>query len=112
MPNGAGLKAATMDDIRQAVEFCRAAWKAVESRVLISCNYGASRSPALAYVAIADRLRAGQESDALHLIMQIRPAAVPNRLVVELGDAFLRREGALLHPVKECYRFLSRQLAR
>lgn len=63
-------------------------------------------------MAIADQLGVGQESEALQIIMQMRPAAVPNRLVVELGDVFLRREGALLQPLKEFYRFLNRQLAR
>ena len=104
-------KAATLEDIQQAIQFCRSAWSRVESIVLISCNYGASRSPALAYVAIADQLGPGREAEALQLVMQIRSAAVPNRLVVQLGDKFLQRHGALLEPLREFYRFLNEQLA-
>ena len=105
-------KAATPKDIQQAIEFFRAACKTVESRVLISCNYGASRSPALAYVVIADQLGPGRELEALRLILQIRPNAAPNRLIVELGDKLLQREGALLQPLNAFYRLLNQQLAR
>ena len=100
-------KAPTMEEVRQGVEFFRAAWKSVDSGVLISCDYGASRSPALAYVCVADQLGPGHESEALKLVMQIRPAAVPNRLVIEFGDAILGRQGELLKPLREFYRYLN-----
>jgi len=94
-------KPPTIDDVQQGVDFFRGAWKSADSRVSISCDYGASRSPALAYVCVADQLGFGQESAALRLIMKIRPVAVPNRLVIEFGDTVLARNGALLKPLNE-----------
>ena len=104
-------KAATMEEVRQAIEFFRAAWKSVDSRVLISCDYGASRSPGLAYVCVADQVGPGHESEALKLVMQIRPVAVPNKLVIEFGDAILNRRGELLKPLREFYRFLNAEFS-
>ena len=103
-------KPPTIDDVRQGIEFFRGAWNLADSRVLISCDYGASRSPALAYVCMGDQLGLGHESDALSLIMHIRPVAVPNRLVIEFGDRVLERNGTLLKPLNEFYRYLNEEL--
>lgn len=97
-------KAANSDDIRQAIVFFRAARKQQEPvSLLITCDYGASRSPALAYVLLADQYGGGYESDALNTLLAIRPVAVPNLLVATFGDQLLRRNGALLTPLKEYF---------
>jgi len=70
---------------------------------LVTCDYGASRSPALAYLFIADQLGPGRESDAFKIMRDIRPAAVPNSLVVRLGGIFVKWETALLQPLKELH---------
>src|SRR5215475_14026078 len=49
-------KAPVMDDLRCAADFFRTAWSLSPSKILVSCDYGASRSPALAYVFVADQL--------------------------------------------------------
>jgi len=105
-------KAPTIQDIRKAVEFFRSARRLPEAKILVCCDYGASRSPALAYVCVADHLGNGWESEALALVLEIRPNAVPNRLVVELGDAFLGRHGALLQPLKQFYSRLNEEISR
>ncbi len=102
---------AAQEQIRQAMEFFRSASGVSESRMLVTCEYGASRSPALAYLFIADELGPGFESEALHLMLQIRPEAVPNAWVVHLGDAFLQRHGALLEPLKKFHSRLNAELA-
>ena len=94
-------KAPTIEDIQQAVDFFRKAWAMGNSKILVSCDYGASRSPALAYLFIADQFGAGREAEAFSLMMNIRSGAVPNGLVVRLGDAYLKRGGSLLAPLKD-----------
>ena len=97
-------KAASSDDIRQSIVFFRAARKQQETvSLLITCDYGASRSPALAYVLLADQYGDGYEVDALNSLLAIRPDAVPNLLVVSLGDQLLRRNGALLAPLQDYF---------
>ena len=99
-----------MEDIQRAVSFFRDAWAVVDSRILVSCDYGASRSPALAYLFIADQLGPGREAEAFSLTLDIRPVAVPNSLVVRLGDQFLRRDGALVTPLKDFYAKINAEL--
>ncbi len=97
-------------DIQHAVEFFRAAWAGDNSRILVTCDYGASRSPALAYLFLADQLGAGQEDKAFQLMLALRPDAVPNGLVVRLGDLLLGRHGALLKPLKQLYAQMNAEL--
>lgn len=89
-------RAPDLTDISQAIDFCRKAHLLENSRVLISCDYGASRSPALAYVILADQMGIGREHEVLEEILKIRPDAVPNARVVSIGDQLLCRKGALL----------------
>lgn len=96
-------RAASSDDIRQAIVFCRVARQLGAVRLLVSCDYGASRSPALAYVLQADLFGPGRESEALREILTIRPEAVPNQLVVRLGDQLMARQGALMEPLQDYF---------
>jgi uncharacterized protein (DUF1810 family)/predicted protein tyrosine phosphatase len=95
--------APSLHDLQLAVEFFRPSWVVPGSKILVSCDHGASRSPALAYVLTADQLGEGREVEAFGAVLEIRSVAVPNGLVVRLGDAFLRRNGALLAPLKDFY---------
>jgi predicted protein tyrosine phosphatase len=90
-------------DVQQALEFVRIAWSVKESKVLVSCDYGASRSTALAYLFIADQLGVGRETEALTLMRQIRPHTIPNGMLVRLGDTFLKRRGKLIRPFKDLF---------
>ena len=104
------VKCRECEDVRRGVEIFRSVWKSADSRVLVSCDYGASRSPALAYVCVADQLGPNHVSEALSLIMKIRPGAVPNKLVTEFGDVVLERKGALLKPLNKFDRYLNEEL--
>jgi predicted protein tyrosine phosphatase len=73
-------KAPTIEDIRKALVFFRDAGQQIHSKILFTCDYGASRSPALAYLCLADQLGAGREEEAFTRVMNIRPDAVPNGL--------------------------------
>ena len=99
-----------MHDIQQGVEFWRRAWAVPGSKILVSCDHGASRSPALAYVFIADQLGPGREAEAFSVTLDIRSIAVPNGLVVRLGDKVLQRNGALLAPLKDFYAKINAEL--
>lgn len=99
-----------LQDVRRAVEFFRKAWLAPASKILVSCDHGASRSPALAYVLMADQFGPGREAEAFGALLDIRPVAVPNGLVVRLGDRLLQRNGALLGPLKEFYAKINAEL--
>ena len=105
-------RAPAIQDVQQAVEFFRRAWRERDSKILICCDYGASRSPAVAYVCVADQFTVGQEPQALAAILAIRPNAVPNPLVVKLGDAVLGRKGALIRPAKDLYSKINDEIAK
>lgn len=96
-------KAPNPTDISQAIDFCRKAYLLENSGVLISCDYGASRSPALAYVVLADQMGINREQEALEEIIKIRPDAVPNTRVVSIGDQLLCRKGALLDALQPLF---------
>jgi len=102
--------APTLDDVTRGVDFMRHAWSVSGSTILVHCDYGASRSPALAYVALSNECGAGSEEMALKMILSIRPDAVPNKMVVQLGDKLLQRNGALLKPVIELYGQIAEEL--
>jgi len=99
-----------ISDIQRSVYFFRDAWSTKDSRVLISCDYGASRSPALAYILLADHLGVDHEIEAFRIIMEIRPEAVPNSLIVRLGDVFLKRDGALFTHLKDLHDKINAEL--
>lgn len=94
-------RAVSEEDVRQAMEFSRAALCEPESRILLSCDYGASRSPGLAYVLMADHLGPGSEGEAFQLMLSIRETAVPNGMVIRVADAVLERGGELLRPLRK-----------
>ena len=102
--------APSIDDVARAVDFMSRAWRVSGSKVLIQCDYGASRSPALAYVALTNEMGVGSEEDAFQTVLDIQPSAVPNMLIVQLGDEFLKRSGALLKPLYEHYKQISKEI--
>ena len=104
-------KPPAIEDIRRALHFFREAWEQSDSQILFCCDYGASRSPALAYVCLADQFGAGREDKAFACVMAIRPNAVPNSMVVRLGDVELGRNNALLKPLRDLNAKINRELS-
>ncbi len=93
-------RTAGLNDIAKAIFFARQA-----ESLLITCDYGGSRSPAIAAVILADQMGAGREKDAIATVMKIRPEAVPNEWVVLQSDRYLDRNGSLLRALRESYDF-------
>lgn len=103
-------RAVQEDDIRRAIVFYRVARQQDQSTLLVSCDYGASRSPAVAYTLLADQYGPGREREALQTTLAIRPGAVPNALVASIGDRLLKRQEALLAPLRSHYRRINTEL--
>lgn len=89
----------TPEIVQSAVEFARRVFSESKTKLLVHCDYGASRSPALAYVVLADLLGRGLENESFAMIISSRPEAVPNSFIVKIGDKLLNREGALIQPL-------------
>lgn len=103
-------QAPTLEDLRMAVEFISQAWQKETAKVLVQCDYGASRSPALAYVALANDFGPGHEEEAFRTTLECQPDAVPNLLVVQLGDVLLKRQGSLTIPLKKMNHALNEEI--
>jgi predicted protein tyrosine phosphatase len=88
-------------------------------RLLVHCHAGASRSTAIAFVALAMRRDHGEEANAFAELLGITNKPWPNISVVRLADDLLAREGRLLAPLQayrtsfprriEAYRRLNRK---
>lgn len=79
--------------LRSALEFAR---KHEDNMLFIHCHAGQCRSPAIALAIIADRMGPGREAEAVDALKVVRRWSTPNRLVVELADKVLGRNGALV----------------
>lgn len=73
------------------------------SRLLVHCHMGVSRSTGFAYVALAMAGGAGRETEAFAHLLKITNKPWPNRLVIALADAALRRDGRMLAEI-DAYR--------
>ncbi|MEN3145325.1 hypothetical protein ABDF71_25365 [Ochrobactrum sp. WV_118_8] len=65
-------------------------------RLLIHCNAGRCRSPAIALLFIAWELGAGRENEAVERIIKLVPKAAVNLQVLRLADDLLNRHGDLI----------------
>jgi predicted protein tyrosine phosphatase len=70
-----------------------------QSRILIHCHAGVSRSTAFAYAMIAHRAGRGWEDDAFAAFLSLVNKPWPNRRIVEILDRKWQRDGALLKPL-------------
>jgi len=65
----------------------------VDGPVLFHCYAGVSRSTAAAYILLAMWLGPGKEQEAAHKLLEIRPGAHPNPLMLQMAEEILGREG-------------------
>lgn len=73
---------ADLHDVTRALQFGR-----THDHLLVHCQVGISRSPAIALGILTERL--GSEPAAFAELMRIRPEAVPNQHVISLIDQLL-----------------------
>ena len=89
------------------------------ARLLVHCHAGASRSTAIAFVALAMQRDHGQEQDAFTELLRITNKPWPNINVVRFANSLLDRKGRLIAPLQayrtafprriEAYRRLNRK---
>jgi len=82
------LFAATPSDIQHALAFAR---EIGDAPLLIHCHAGISRSTAVAWIIIWDKLKPKPDSvgQAFDIVRRARPILLPNRHVLRLGIAAL-----------------------
>lgn len=91
--------APTREDARTILEVGARCLEAARERrlhLLVHCHAGSSRSGAAGYLLLAQALGPGREAEALRRLCELRPAALPNPLLVGFGDELLGRDGALV----------------
>jgi predicted protein tyrosine phosphatase len=70
-----------------------------DSRLLVHCHAGVSRSTAFAYSILAHRFGPGREAEAFEALLSIVNKPWPNRRIIEIFDDHWQREGRLLAPL-------------
>ncbi|SRR5260221_634683 len=103
-----GHFAATDADIKKAVAF---AHEVGNDHLLIHCFAGISRSTAMAWIIIWDKLKDKPEAVRLSfdIVRRIRPILLPNRHVLTIGINLLASEGArddITREFRDCLRQL------
>jgi predicted protein tyrosine phosphatase len=103
----AGMVPPQADHVAQLLAFGRdllAEEAAAEAHLLVHCHAGVSRSTAAMALILAQALPGVAAEAIVAEVVRIRPQAWPNLRLIELGDAMLRREGALVAAVSGLYR--------
>lgn len=75
-----------------------------EAHLLVHCHAGVSRSTASMALILAQALPQAPAEQVFGEVLRIRPQAWPNLRIVELGDAMLGRDGALVAAAAGLYR--------
>ncbi|HEX3808630.1 MAG TPA: hypothetical protein VH000_04350 [Rhizomicrobium sp.] len=68
--------------------------------MLVHCWAGISRSMAATFVILTDRLGAGSEMEIARAMRFRAPHAYPNRLIVQLADHALQRQGRMVEAIE------------
>ncbi|MFT4250977.1 MAG: hypothetical protein QM608_00635 [Caulobacter sp.] len=71
-----------------------------ERPLLLHCYAGVSRSTAAAYILACARRPDRDEADLARTLRRLSPSATPNRLMVALADAGLKRDGRMTAAVE------------
>jgi predicted protein tyrosine phosphatase len=85
--------------VESLFETVRPAVESHNSRILVHCHAGISRSTAFAYAMIAHRAGPGFEEQAFGAFLSIVNKPWPNRRIIEILDERWGRNGALLRPL-------------
>lgn len=84
--------APTIKDIRNVLHFTNTFTD--EDKVLIHCHGGICRSTAVTMLVLIQH--GSSIKDAIDTVIEVRPVAWPNKLVIRLGDVILEQNGALI----------------
>ncbi len=92
-------------DIARLLAFGRGLDRQPAAHLLVHCHAGISRSSAALALLMAQAAPATPADAIFAEILQIRPKIWPNLRILELGDAALGRDGALIEAAKTIYRW-------
>ena len=96
-----GVRCPQPNDIATALDFAKDVWT---RDLLIHCNFGISRSPALALAFHIDLLGSKHVAEALNATEASANSWIdPNRLMVGHVDQMFKCQGRLLQHVREVY---------
>ena len=91
-------------DVERLLAFGRELSDTPEGHLLIHCQAGVSRSTASAALILAQARPDRPAREALEAVLQIRPRAWPNLLILEFGDELLGRNGEIVAAAAAIYR--------
>ena len=99
-----GEFAATAENIQEALAFAR---QVDDEPLLIHCAAGISRSPALAWIIVYDKLKGEPEAvrRSFDIVRKLRPILAPNPHILRLGVAALVPKGnrkRIMHQFNDC----------
>jgi predicted protein tyrosine phosphatase len=86
--------APSLRDVKRVLAFTSKLPK--KAKVLVHCRAGVSRSTAIAYAILCQHNPAGSEMENLLHVQSLRDLVMPNRLIVQLADKILKRNGTML----------------
>jgi predicted protein tyrosine phosphatase len=84
--------------VLQLLEFGRS-WNAGPAPLLVHCWAGISRSTAAAFILACDKAGRGAEATLAKILRERAAHAAPNRLMVQIGDDLLGRNGKMVDAV-------------
>lgn len=100
-----GLAAVMDEHVTQLLSFLDD-WGDGES-ILIHCHAGIGRSTATGFVARCYRNPAASELAIARDLRRVAPLSRPNEAVVKIADRLMRRDGRMLHAIRETGRGLA-----
>lgn len=102
-----GYTAPSAGTVRSILDF-GTRWRAAATGapLLVHCFAGISRSTAAAYILACAFAEPGREDDIAMALRGASPTATPNRLMIELADGALSREGRMIRAVESLGRGL------
>ena len=110
-----GAVAPTRSDVAEILKFgkeCLATSRRQPVHLLVHCQVGASRSPAAGFALVAQAFGRGRSREALKQLLQLRPVAAPNVLIVRFADELLGRRGELLRALVPLRHDIARYIER
>ncbi|HEY4115966.1 MAG TPA: hypothetical protein VGM17_18055 [Rhizomicrobium sp.] len=84
--------------VENLIEFGRG-WKC-EAPLLVHCWAGVSRSTAAAYILLCDKVGPGRELELARALRNRAPHACPNRLMIQLADDAMGRNGRMVSAIE------------
>jgi predicted protein tyrosine phosphatase len=85
--------------VESLFETVRPAIENPNSRILVHCHAGVSRSTAFCYAMVAHMAGRGREEEAFGAFLSIVNKPWPNRRIIEVLDSKWQLDGALLKPL-------------